>query len=213
MKFSVTKNGEPLSPELYIWDEKTKTLSTAESGLVLDFSGVNDCTITAGYGNTITAGDDNTITACYGNTITAGDGNTITAGDGNTITACDFNTITAGDGNTITACYGNTITAGYGNTITAGYGNKYNINGYDMPVPPIQYNGSRYPIGYHSPGVISSGCITKPLTWWVENVRRCAEENKYTPEQIDEYEIYVELLALWMKKFGLDTEQKGEGKQ
>ena len=33
--FSVTKNGESLDRSLYSWDEKTKTFSTKEDGLVL----------------------------------------------------------------------------------------------------------------------------------------------------------------------------------
>jgi hypothetical protein len=39
-KFSITKNGRPLSKKLYNWDENTKTFSTKENGLVLDFTGV-----------------------------------------------------------------------------------------------------------------------------------------------------------------------------
>ena len=35
--FSVTKNGVALDPNLYIWDEKTKTFSTNEDDLVIDF--------------------------------------------------------------------------------------------------------------------------------------------------------------------------------
>jgi hypothetical protein len=41
--FSVTKNGKKLDKSLYNWDEKTKTFSTKESGLVLDFSNYNSC--------------------------------------------------------------------------------------------------------------------------------------------------------------------------
>jgi hypothetical protein len=43
--------------------------------------------------------------------------------------------------------------------------------------------------------ILRSGCIEKPLTWWVENVRRTAEHHDYTPEQIDQYEAYVQMFA------------------
>ena len=35
MSISVTKNGVPLDPSLYTWDEETKTFSTYENELVL----------------------------------------------------------------------------------------------------------------------------------------------------------------------------------
>ena len=47
-KFSVTKNGEPLSKELYTWNEKAKTFSTNENGLVLDFTGIYNVTFNTG---------------------------------------------------------------------------------------------------------------------------------------------------------------------
>lgn len=62
--FNVTKNGKPLDPSLYTWDEKTKTFSTKESGLVLDFRSLdnctfytgNSCTFDTGYGCTFKTG-------------------------------------------------------------------------------------------------------------------------------------------------------------
>jgi len=48
MNFSVTKNGLHLSPDLYTWDEKTKTFSTNESHLVLDFNNMKDITFKTG---------------------------------------------------------------------------------------------------------------------------------------------------------------------
>jgi len=73
MKFSVTKNGESLSPDLYVWDEKTKTFSSEERGLVLDFktgSGCtfntgDDCTFKTGSGCTFNTGDDCTFNTGY----------------------------------------------------------------------------------------------------------------------------------------------------
>ena len=44
MNFSVTQNGVPLNPSLYTWDEKTRTFSTNECQLVLDFRGQHGVT-------------------------------------------------------------------------------------------------------------------------------------------------------------------------
>lgn len=44
----VTKNGKPLNPSLYSWDEETRTFSTTENGLVLDFTGGHNCTFKTG---------------------------------------------------------------------------------------------------------------------------------------------------------------------
>ncbi len=46
--FSVTKNGVALSKELYSWNEKTRTFSSTENGLVLDFSGLDYVTFKTG---------------------------------------------------------------------------------------------------------------------------------------------------------------------
>jgi hypothetical protein len=47
-KFSVTKDGENLSKDLYTWDKKTKTFSSNVDGLVLDFTDVNGVTFNTG---------------------------------------------------------------------------------------------------------------------------------------------------------------------
>jgi hypothetical protein len=47
-KFSVTKNGMPLSKKLYTWDKKIKTFSTNEDGLVLDFTDFEGVTFNTG---------------------------------------------------------------------------------------------------------------------------------------------------------------------
>jgi len=68
--FSVTKKGKPLNKSLYNWDEKTKTFSTNESNLVLDFSDMNYvtfntgsyCTFMTGDGCKFNTGDDCTFT-------------------------------------------------------------------------------------------------------------------------------------------------------
>ena len=75
--------------------------------------------------------------------------------------------------------------------------------GYNLPTQPIHFSSPRYTIGYYSPGMINSGCITKPVEWWLENIERCAEEHDYTPDEIKEYTIRVKLIAEWMKAWGV----------
>ena len=75
--YSITKNGKPLDKKLYTIDEKTKTFSSNESGLVLDFSDEygwvfntnsdctfktdSDCTFDTGFGCTFDTGPDCTF--------------------------------------------------------------------------------------------------------------------------------------------------------
>ena len=111
-------------------------------------------------------------------------------------------TFTTGSGCTFTTLSGCTFKTGSDCTFTTEYGCTWNIDDYEYPYPPMRFVGSRYWIGFARPGVIRSGCIEKPAVWWQENVRRCAEENGYTPEQQDEYAAYVDLLVAWAERFG-----------
>jgi len=57
-QFSVTKNGKKLSKKLYFWDESTKTFSSNENNLVLDFSNISGVTFNTGYNCTFKTGSD-----------------------------------------------------------------------------------------------------------------------------------------------------------
>ena len=48
MKFSVTQYGKPLSKDKYTWDEETRTFSTNENNLVLDFFGIEEVNFNTG---------------------------------------------------------------------------------------------------------------------------------------------------------------------
>ena len=52
MSYSVTKNGIPLDPSLYTFNEETRTFSSKEDDLVLDFSLISGCTFKTGSGCT-----------------------------------------------------------------------------------------------------------------------------------------------------------------
>ena len=44
----VLQNGKPISLDLFTWDEKTRTFSSSENGLVLDFKGLNSINFKTG---------------------------------------------------------------------------------------------------------------------------------------------------------------------
>ena len=56
MNFSVTQYGIPLDPSKYNWDPKTKTFSTDEENLVIDFSDINGVTFKTGDNCTFKTG-------------------------------------------------------------------------------------------------------------------------------------------------------------
>lgn len=57
----VLQNGYPLSQDKFSWDEKTRTFSSLESHLVLDFSYLTSCTFDTGYSCTFKTGSDCTF--------------------------------------------------------------------------------------------------------------------------------------------------------
>ena len=66
--FSVTRNDKPVSEDLYNWDESTKTFSSNEDGLVLDFNEYDvtfitgsDCTFNTSSDCTFDTGSSSVI--------------------------------------------------------------------------------------------------------------------------------------------------------
>jgi acetyltransferase-like isoleucine patch superfamily enzyme len=155
-------------------------------------------------GNCCTIGANSTI----GNRCSVGDHCTI--GDCSTIRAYSTigNCSTIGAGSTI----GNRCTIGANSTIGSfsiiGDGCIIGDN-YNLPVQPLWFSGIKYSIGYHSPGLVKSGCILKPIKWWEENVERCAEEHNYNDVEIKEYKFRIACLSMWMKLWDV-YEQRGK---
>ncbi len=56
MNFKVTQNGNILDKNKYNWDPETRTFSTTENNLVLDFSELNGCTFKTGSNCTFKTG-------------------------------------------------------------------------------------------------------------------------------------------------------------
>jgi len=98
-----------------------------------------------------------------------------------------------------------------GGTIRGGTIEGGTIRGGTITFSPLLIFGSRYFVGYAGDGLVASGCIVKPLAWWLENVERCAEVHGYTPTEQREYRMHIEHVAAWMRLHGLDKEGRGSG--
>lgn len=78
---------------------------------------------------------------------------------------------------------------------------------------PVFVQGTRYFVCESDGGNITSGCMTKTAEWWAENVRRTAEHNGYSPEQVDEYEAIFEFVILRINALGvIDAEEEVNSK-
>ena len=68
----VLQNGKPLDLNKFEWDEKTKTFSSSENDLVLDFIDIHDCIFTTSSGCTFSTGSGCTFDTSYGCTFSTG---------------------------------------------------------------------------------------------------------------------------------------------
>jgi hypothetical protein len=96
--YSITQFGKPLSKDKYTIDFESKTLSTIEDNLVLDFKGLDNWTFKTSYGCTFKTG--------FGCTFRTGSRCTFRTGS-----RCTFDT---GFGCTFKTSYGCTFNTGYG---------------------------------------------------------------------------------------------------
>jgi hypothetical protein len=92
---TVTKNGKPLTRKFYTWDEKARTFSTTESGLILNFIGLKNVTFKTGSNCTIKAGPACTFKTYSNCTFKTGSDCTFKTGSGctfDTDSGCTFDT-------------------------------------------------------------------------------------------------------------------------
>ena len=138
--------------------------------------------------------DDNGVKIGYGVVIGGAVeiGTDVEIGNGAVI----VNDVEIGDG----AKIGNYVVIGdgakIGNAVEIGNGAVIG-DGVEINRTPTYIQGSRFFMSQVTDDglTIQSGCITKPLSWWRENIRRCAEEYEYTPEQVEEYAAYIDLFT------------------
>jgi uncharacterized cupin superfamily protein len=85
--FSITQYGKELGKSKYSWNEETKTLSTKENYLVLDFSDYDEVTFKTGHSCTFKTGEDCTFKTGESCTFKTGSCCTFKTGD-----YCTFHT-------------------------------------------------------------------------------------------------------------------------
>ena len=106
--FSVTQNGKTLETSKYTWDEKTKTFSTLENNLVLDFSGYEGATFNTGSDCTFHTGSDCTFHTDSDCTFNTGSSCIFKTGSSCTFKTgynCTFNTGSSCTFNTSENCF------------------------------------------------------------------------------------------------------------
>lgn len=118
VNFSVTKDGKKLNKDLYTWNEETRTFSSLEDDLVLDFKGMDNCTFKTGLGCTFNTGSDCTFDTGSFCTFKTG-------------SSCIFKTRSRCTFNTSYDCifktgFGCTFNTGLGCTFNTGFGCTFN---------------------------------------------------------------------------------------
>ena len=116
IKFSVTQNGSRLATSKYNWDEKTKTFSSNENELVLDFNGIDGVTFKTVYSCTFNTGDNCTFKTGWNCTF-------------KTVAYCTFKT---GENCTFNTGYYCTFNTGDNCTFNTGencFATRYNVKG------------------------------------------------------------------------------------
>ena len=120
MKIVILKNGQIVDSRKYDWNSETKTFSSEENGLVLDFGSLENVTIKVRNSCTINSGDSCTINSGFGCTINSGFGCTIKCGSYCTINSGSSCTINSGSSCTIKCGYSCTIRTYWYTEIVAG---------------------------------------------------------------------------------------------
>ena len=119
--YSVTQNGKPLEKEKYTWDEETRTFSTREGSLVLDFREYSVCTFKTGDDCTFNTGSGCTFDTGCSCTFDTGSDCIFDTGPGCTFKtgyACTFNTSSYCTFKTDSDC---TFKTGYACTFDTGF--------------------------------------------------------------------------------------------
>nr|DAP22749.1 MAG TPA: protein of unknown function (DUF4954) [Caudoviricetes sp.] len=98
-----------------------------------------------------------------------------------------------------------------GNGCKLGYGCKLGNGcelGYDCNVPKSLFiSASRHVVSYWGADAIQIGCTRHTISEWQAHFRKIGEAENYTPEQIEEYKGYIDLIATLHKTWSI--EKKG----
>ena len=95
----------------------------------------------------------------------------------------------------------------HGGTFYGGEFHRGTFLGGTIARSPILIYGSRYWIGWggevDGESIICSGCITRPVSWWLANVEQWAKDHGYSEAEQQEYRGHVESIVAWLKLYGL----------
>ncbi|MFH1497257.1 MAG: hypothetical protein ABII82_05460 [Verrucomicrobiota bacterium] len=74
----------------------------------------------------------------------------------------------------------------------------------EAAITPIYIQGTRFGVCWSGDNLVSSGCITRPIDWWLSHVETCAAQHDCSELQQREYRLHVEHIAAWMRLHGLN---------
>lgn len=81
----VLQNGKPLALDKFIWNADTRTFSSQENGLVIDFAGINNCILNMGSNCSVETGNNCSCTTGPDCSLSTGWHCTVDAGGGGVI--------------------------------------------------------------------------------------------------------------------------------
>ena len=88
-----------------------------------------------------------------------------------------------------------------GDRCELGYGCKL---GYRCDVPKSLFiSASRHTVSYWGEDVIQIGCKRYTISEWQKHFRKIGEAEGYSPEQMEEYKGYIDLIAAMHKTWAL----------
>jgi len=169
----IIQNGKPLALNKFKWDDETKTLSTKESDLQIDFADIGYCTFTTGESCTFKTGGSCTFKTGWYCTFKTG---------------CDCTFTTDG--------YCTFTTDGYC-TFMTGCDCKWIIDGNEYAFAPLCISGSVWDVFYNAPGKVGVGCETHTITEFKSKAKALAKSHKLDDAQLAEYRGLLDIIEAW----------------
>ena len=191
----VFKDGKPLAFNKFKWNPRTKTFSSEEVRLALDFWGISGITFTTGSYCIFSAGS-----GCTFNTLDGCTFNTLHGCTFNTGSYCTFKTLNVCTFKTGSYC---TFNTSYGCTFYTCFGCTWIIEGKEYAFPPLFIQGSVWPANVWRPGTLRIGCEEHTFDYWLKNAKEIVAEHK-APDKYAEYIGLIKVAYGWAKLKGWD---------
>ena len=182
----VLQYGKKLALSKFKWGEGTNTFASEEYGLVIDFSGIGNCTFSTG--------GCCTFRACYNCTFKTGPGCIFNTGD-----SCTFNT-----GRNCAFITGNrcTFTTVYQCIFHTGYDCTWVTEGKSYPFAPLFIQGGKWSVNVYRPGYLKIGCKEHTFKEWTWCAMRVAADEGVSQETLKEYICLTKVAREWAKQKG-----------